>query len=188
MFLSTMTPIAEEEIAWLKGTIRLQLRVYLTRELPALEYVTSVRAVLMSDGGCAVLRNADGVHVLPGGRREPGETLGATLLREIREETGCSVEWAEPFALMHFRHLTEKPPNYPYPYPDFVQAVFIARGRPEAGPADPDEYEAAVEFASLSRLAAIDLPAYQRLLVASGLRMLNQSAAADTTGTTERPD
>jgi ADP-ribose pyrophosphatase YjhB (NUDIX family) len=187
MFSATMTPIAEEQIVWCGGTIRLQLKVYLARELPSLEYVTSVRAVLMSDTGCAVLRNADGVHVLPGGRLEPDETLEAALLREIREETGCIIEWAEPFALMHFRHLTDRPPNYPYPYPDFVQAVFMARGRPEARPADPDQYEVAVEFASTSKLAAIDLPAYQRLLVASGLRVLNQSAA-DTSGETGRRD
>lgn len=60
-FVSALTPIAEEEVLWLGGAIRLRLRVYLTDALPALEHITSVRAVLCTDDGCAVLRNVNGV-------------------------------------------------------------------------------------------------------------------------------
>ena len=95
-FFASKTPVAEEEVAWLGGTIRLRLRVYLTDEMPPLDYVSSVRAVVVPDAGCAVLRNADGVHVLPGGRREPDETLRETLCREIGEETGCRVATSQP--------------------------------------------------------------------------------------------
>ena len=82
-FFSARTPIAEEQVHWLNGAIRLRLRVYLTEELPELQYVTSVRAVLATDRGYAVLSNADGLHVLPGGRREAGEELTTTLAREL---------------------------------------------------------------------------------------------------------
>jgi 8-oxo-dGTP pyrophosphatase MutT (NUDIX family) len=171
-FFSTLTPVAEEEVAWLGGTIRLRLRVYLTDELPPLAYVTSVRAVVVAAAGCAVLRNPDGVHALPGGRREPHEALRDTLFREILEETGCLVTSSQPLALLHFHHLTDKPAVYPYPYPDFVQMVFAVRGTPGPFTGDPDRYEASVELVAPSQLAAIALPAYQRLLVRSALQLL----------------
>jgi 8-oxo-dGTP pyrophosphatase MutT (NUDIX family) len=171
-FFATLTPAAEEEVAWLGGTIRLRLRVYLTDELAPLDYVSSVRAVVVTDAGCAVLRNADGVHALPGGRREPDETLQETLCRELREEIGCRVTTSQPFGLLHFHHLTGKPSVYPYPYPDFLQVVFAVRGTPDEPSGTPDPYETSVEFVALSRLGSIELPAYQRLLVRSALLLL----------------
>jgi ADP-ribose pyrophosphatase YjhB (NUDIX family) len=97
-FFSKLTAVTAEEVVWLGGAIRLRLEVYLTEEMAPLEYFTSVRAVLFTDKGCAVSRNADGVHVLPGGRREGNEDILGTLRREILEETGCSVTWHRPLA------------------------------------------------------------------------------------------
>lgn len=171
-FVSALTPIAEEDVLWLGGALRLRLRVYLTDALPALEYITSVRAVLYTDTGCAVLRNVDGVHALPGGRRAAHESLEDTLRRELLEETGCGVSSLQPLALMHFQHLTPKPSDYPYPYPDFAQVVFAVRGAAQRAAGDPDSYETSVEFLAPSRLGELALPPYQRLLVKAGLQLL----------------
>ena len=108
-FFSGLEPIAQEQISWGGGAIRLQLEVYLTDVTPPLDYTASVRGVVVTDSGCAVLRNADGLHLLPGGRREGTEDIVATLQREVREETGCSVALLRPLALLHFHHLTAKP-------------------------------------------------------------------------------
>jgi ADP-ribose pyrophosphatase YjhB (NUDIX family) len=49
---------------------------------------TAVRAVLVRDGDVLLLRTRDGHWKLPGGGVEAGETLGAALERELREECG----------------------------------------------------------------------------------------------------
>lgn len=172
-FVGRMTPVARERTTWADGAIRLQVSVYLTAEVPPLDYVTSVRAVLFSPAGCAVLHNADGVHVLPAGRRERNESIQATLYREVLEETGCTVQSSQLYALLHFRHETPKPLNYAYPYPDFGHLVFAARtGAPRTFSGDPDGYEQRVEFVLPPALDRIEVPAYQRCLVAAALEVL----------------
>jgi 8-oxo-dGTP diphosphatase len=57
-----------------------------------------VTCALIQDKGLLLLaRRADsGRWELPGGKREPGETLPQCLRREITEELGCSVEVLQP--------------------------------------------------------------------------------------------
>jgi 8-oxo-dGTP pyrophosphatase MutT (NUDIX family) len=173
-FFSGLVPAAQEQISWCEGAIRLRLEVYLTDVRPPLEYTTSVRGVVLTDAGCAVLRNADGLHLLPGGRREGNEDIVATLHREVGEETGCSVASWQPLGLLHFHHLTAKPSDYAYPYPDFIQAVFAVRGSAGTFTGDPDRYELNVEFVPPSRLASlVEIPAYQRLLAGAALAALS---------------
>jgi hypothetical protein len=88
-FLGKLQPIARERATW--GAMKLRVDVYLTTELPPSSYVTSVRAVLFVDTGCALLHNVDDCHVLPGGRRESNESLSETLARELMEETACVI-------------------------------------------------------------------------------------------------
>lgn len=57
-----------------------------------------VTCALIQDEGLLLLaRRADsGRWELPGGKREPGESLPQCLEREIAEELGCTVEVLEP--------------------------------------------------------------------------------------------
>jgi 8-oxo-dGTP pyrophosphatase MutT (NUDIX family) len=174
-FFARIVPIGGEDVSWSNGAMRLRVEAYLTTRLPPSSYVTSARAILVADRGCAVLRNADGVHVLPGGRLQADESIEAALRREILEETGCSISWSQPLGVLHFHHVTAKPPDYPYPYPDFVHVVFAVRGVPDDGfGGDLDGYETSLEFVSPPQLDRIALPQYQRHLVAAALALLGQ--------------
>lgn len=57
---------------------------------------------------------------LPGGSADPGEHIGATAVREVKEETGVSAEFV---SLVAFRHLM----NYRFGKSDFY---FVARLKP----------------------------------------------------------
>jgi LmbE family N-acetylglucosaminyl deacetylase len=86
-FLARHTPGRAGMVVWENGCLPLRIAGYLSDALPPLDYVTSVRSLVFQDGALLVLRNRDGMHVLPGGRREAGETLEHTLAREVLEAT-----------------------------------------------------------------------------------------------------
>lgn len=58
----------------------------------------TARAIVLSpDGRCAVMYAARfGIHTLPGGGVEEGEAIEDALVREIAEETGCTIAACEP--------------------------------------------------------------------------------------------
>jgi 8-oxo-dGTP pyrophosphatase MutT (NUDIX family) len=60
-----------------------------------------------------------------------GSTAGTpspreTLRREVLEETGWTIDRPRPFGCLHFHHLSPKPPDYAYIYPDSLEPVFPA--------------------------------------------------------------
>lgn len=170
-FLVNRVPIAVERVNWANAAVELDLAVYLVSDEPPDAITTSVRAVVFTDGCCAVLSNPDGVHVLPGGRRAAGETPAITLAREVLEETGCTIRQSRLLGALVFHHRTPKPVGYAYPYPDFVQVVFaVVADRDLSFRSDSDGYEERVEFAPPEALHRYALPAYQRRLVAEALR------------------
>jgi ADP-ribose pyrophosphatase YjhB (NUDIX family) len=157
-FLDRHQPLYESRASWTwrsaeppcaVSSLPLRLCCYLSTELPALEYVSSVRAVVFSDDGrVLVMRNADSTHVLPGGRREPGETPEQTLRRELLEECGWRVEPREVLGFTHFRHLAPKPAGYPFPHPDFFWVIYRAHALSQvAGARDANDYERESWFA-----------------------------------------
>jgi 8-oxo-dGTP diphosphatase len=58
----------------------------------------SVKGVVIHQGRVLLLLNERDEWDLPGGRPDPGEDHRAALLREVREETGLSVEIGEALA------------------------------------------------------------------------------------------
>jgi 8-oxo-dGTP pyrophosphatase MutT (NUDIX family) len=56
------------------------------------EYPLSIKGVLIHDGRVLLLLNERGEWDLPGGRPDPGEDHRPALAREVREETGLTVE------------------------------------------------------------------------------------------------
>ena len=66
--------------------------------------VLAVSAAILRDGHVLIVRRArppaQGLYTLPGGAVEVGETLIETLIREVREELGMTIE---PIALAGYR-------------------------------------------------------------------------------------
>lgn len=135
--------------------ISLRVRSYLSDLLPPLAYIPPVRCLVLRDDRILVSRNAHRMHIVPGGRRELGESLEETLRREVLEETGWQVTDAARLGFMHFHHLNPRPPDYAYPYPDFIQLIYRAqaeRYQPEAKIAD--DYEVRAWFHPLAQARA----------------------------------
>ncbi|MCA1594925.1 MAG: NUDIX domain-containing protein [Chloroflexi bacterium] len=134
-FLSSRVVGAEECTEW--GGLPLRIQSYLSEDLPDIQWITSVRGLVFRDCEILVVRDPRSIHLMPGGRREAGESLEETLNREVLEETGWTIGRPDLLGFMHFRHLAACPPGYRYPYPEFVQAVYCAR----AISLDPDARE-----------------------------------------------
>jgi 8-oxo-dGTP pyrophosphatase MutT (NUDIX family) len=157
-YLSKYQPQAEELVHW--DELRLRVTSYLTGEIPPLALVTSVRAIVLSDESVVVVRAPEGLHLLPGGRREPGEALVDTLTREVLEETGWTIGQIQLIGFKHYHHITPKPAGYLYPYPDFLQLVYRAVAMqylPEAREVDGYEIETMlIPVAEALRLPLVD--------------------------------
>ena len=167
-YLGALAPALTLEEHW--GALRFALTAYLTDSLPPLDYVTSVRAIVRREGSVLVVRDPVNTHILPGGRREPGESLIETLRREALEESGWSLVEIRQIGIMHFHHLTENPDAYPYPYPDFAQIVCTARADEYlAHLRDANGYELDAQFTPLPDVAAMPLPAIQRVFLDAAL-------------------
>jgi 8-oxo-dGTP pyrophosphatase MutT (NUDIX family) len=154
-FLSKYSPSIEELVHW--DDLRLHVTSYLTADFPPLAFVTSVRAIVLNEASVILVRAPDGTHILPGGRREEGEALTDTLMREVLEETGWTIDRLQLLGVKHYHHLTPIPPDYRYPYPDFLQLVYCAHAQqhlPEAR--ELDGYEIETKF--IPTTEALGLP------------------------------
>ena len=173
-FLARCERLAEEIAIWGQGAgaTRLCLVTYVTAETPPLAYVTSVRALVCRGDEVLVVRDPSGYHVIPGGRREAGETLEETLRREVLEETGWALGPITPFGLLHFHHLGPQLPGYHSPYPDFLHAVYLAEAGgfvPGALVTGEQAYELEAGFRPLAEIDGLGLPLGQRRLLAAAL-------------------
>jgi len=174
-FLARYEPVsAHDEVAWLTGEIRQRVDSYLADDAPPSSYIVSARSLVLRGGDVLTMRNADGWHILPGGRREAGETVEQTVRRELLEESGIHIEGLIPLGFIHFHHLTPKPVGYPrdFLYPDFISVVFIS----EAGVADRtakvlDDYEEEAIFRTVAETRELELPDHMVCFLDAALRI-----------------
>lgn len=183
-FLADHEPIAVEDVVW-GSRMRLRITAYLTDAMPPLRYVTSARAIVMHGDRILVAEDVDGGrHVLPGGRLEASELPEAALHREIAEETGWQVEGVRQLGLLHFRHLTPKPPDYRYPYPNFIQVIYRADAkRLEPGHIVDDDYVVGAELIPVPMVRTIALSPAERMFLDAAIG----NHDADMPGIGERP-
>ncbi|WP_340646426.1 NUDIX domain-containing protein [Phenylobacterium sp.] len=88
--------------------------------------ISAVRAVVFKGPKVVVLSESDGTHhVMPGGRRELGESLETTVRRELLEECGWHVSELRPFAFLHFQHPGPAPPP---DWCDFTNLIYLTEG------------------------------------------------------------
>lgn len=171
--LAAHAPFFDHEVQRPQG--RLRARGY-TAAIPAPDImVSAVRAVVFKGRRVVVVSEADGVsHVMPGGRREPGEGLETTVRRELLEECGWHVGALRPFAFLHFQHPGPKPPP---DWCDFVNVIYLT----EAGRYDPrarDRTQGEVRSRLMSVRAAFDaIPDRHRSILAAALTPRGTSPA-----------
>ena len=175
-FLARHVPVGTESVVW-DHLFRFHVATYLSDEFPPLELVTSVRAIVLLDGLVLVQRDRDSLHVLPGGRREAGESLEATPHREVREETGWTLGWVSSLGFMHYHHLGPKPPDHPYPYPDFVQVVYAARATTFSAESKlDDDFEMESSFIPTADLEGLGLSRREVTYLDAALRVTSRFA------------
>lgn len=179
-FLARYQPHSEEVAVW--GPHQFQVASYLCVDMPPDALIISVRAIVCDGRRLLVVRDPDSIHIMPGGRREPGETLEQTLRREVLEETGWQIDSPSLLGFKHFHHLTPKPPGYPYPYPDFLQLIYRARPKQYvAGARHIDSYELAAMLVPLNQKDALPLSASERIFLAAAVNAQPRSSARTVT-------
>lgn len=68
-----------------------RLQIEFTLDEPSDELVANVKIIGRADGGIVVCATDRGWRMIPGGTREPGETIAETAGRELREESGGTI-------------------------------------------------------------------------------------------------
>ncbi len=157
-FLQGKNPFHGTQALWTDGTLPLRVRYFLSNYQAPEELVTSVRCLVQQNESVLALRNRDGVHVLPGGRRQDEETLEQTLRREVCEETGWLVDNISLLGFMHLEHLGPKPSGYEFLYPHFLQVVYhshASRHVPESMLGN--DYEEEANFVQIGNLTEMGI-------------------------------
>lgn len=170
-FLRRHEMAAEAWPVWGHGRVRLREHTYLSQEMPPDELISSVRAVLFRGDEVMVIQDhADDPYIVPGGRREAGESVLETLHREVLEETGWTLQQTAMLGFVHYQHLTPKPEGHQYPYPNFIQVVYTALAdtfHPEA--IEPDEYVTSSRFQPTADVLRLALKPSQQVLLAAAI-------------------
>jgi ADP-ribose pyrophosphatase YjhB (NUDIX family) len=152
-------------VVWVPGELEFTVTTVLGGDPPPDHLVTSVRCIVARQDHVLVMTDRDGSrHILPGGRREPHETIHQTIGRELQEETGLTVNVMEPIGFLVFDHLMPRPAAYPYPYPRFIQRLFTGEAPGTAPPHCVDEWVVDAAFMSIAD-ALPYLPHSQQLLL-----------------------
>ncbi len=89
--------------------------------------VANVSMVPYTAAGWVALVLADGRPEVPGGTREPGESIEATLRRELLEEAGARLESFKPFGVWDCVSAAEAPYRPHLPHPRFQRLVGVGR-------------------------------------------------------------
>ncbi|MCA9896729.1 MAG: NUDIX hydrolase [Ardenticatenaceae bacterium] len=160
-FLRGKTAVSTQSPTWQWHNYprRLHQQTFLSSDLPPDELTSSARAILLRGNEVMVIRDfQNDPYIIPGGRREPGETVMDTLRRELLGETGWSVGTTAVIGTIYFEHLTPKPPDYKYPHPHFFWPIFVAQADqfyPKA--IQPEKHAVSSEVRLISEVIAWDL-------------------------------
>jgi ADP-ribose pyrophosphatase YjhB (NUDIX family) len=173
-FLNSLHANFADTIVWGNGAIRLDLKGYLDIQSPPDRFVLAGRAMVVRGNEVLLVETPYGNHILPGGRRENGETTEDAVQREVLEETGWVVNNLTPFAVLHLQYQTPMPQNVGRViYPDFIWHVFIAEPseyREQRRIQDEREVVLAANFKPIGEVLKSGLAPFQQELLAALVR------------------
>ncbi len=169
-FLSPLTVFEEETQVWESfGTVRISC--YLTDKMPPLRYVSSARAVVIDGDRVLLVQDRDGgVHIIPGGKLEAGETPEDAMRREVIEETGWSLSFCTPIGVLHFANVRPMSEGQRV-QPDFLHVVYAGiPGKYHPELMEVDGYEIGSEFVSIDQVRRMSLGTGQETYIDTAIR------------------
>lgn len=132
----------------------------------ATSIVVAASAFVLDDSGRLLMirRTDNGLHALPGGRHELGETLTQTAIRETDEETGVTVEVTGLVGIYsNPEHVVE------FSDGEVRQEFSICfRARPVAGEPRPSDESSEAVWVERDRIASLDVHPSIRLRIEHG--------------------
>jgi 8-oxo-dGTP pyrophosphatase MutT (NUDIX family) len=151
-----------DDVRW--GELEFRVTSHRSDRLPDGTPVTSARAIVWRPGQVMVVCDPTSVHVLPGGRLEPGEEPEHALRREVLEETGWHLGTPTLLGSLHFRHRGPRPTaGWQPPYPEFLQVVYVAAAiRYDPAAREQHGYELWSEFQPIAEVHRLPLSNGQR--------------------------
>ncbi len=170
-FLRGRTPAATERVVWPRSAGEFDFSAYLTPDPPPLELVVSSRAILVRGSQVLAFDSPTGTtHVIPGGRREPGESLEDTLTREIREEIGCEIApGPRPLGFIQLHDRLAPRDGSPYPYPDSLWVVYAATALPGGTSPIGDEWVRDPRFVDVGTLSGLNVSPVELVFVEAAM-------------------
>ena len=178
-FLAPLRSQLTEPVEWTLA--HFEVNTYFHSQVPPIDFITSVRAIVLRGQGekareVLVVQDPDGYHILPGGRREEGESLIDTVVRELLEETGWQVTVGALLGFKHFYRLTPARPEFRYAHPHFAQLVYVAMAaayQPQA--IEEDGYEIGAHFVKIDQLDQYNITAGERLFLGAALMQVENN-------------
>ena len=170
-FLARQRLVSTSTAQWRRG-IELRISCYLSDEAPPTDLVPSVRAIVFREDSLLVMKNLDGMGILPGGRVEKGETHDEALRRELLEEAGVEVAIMGRIGFMHLKHTSPKPDGYPFLYPDFIWLIWAAsfvEFKPDL--MVDGGYEVSSRFVPLQEIDELKLDGHEPAFLAAALAL-----------------
>jgi 8-oxo-dGTP diphosphatase len=148
------------------------------------ELVSRLHLVAVTAGGeVIVCRSTQGWRFLPGGTREPGESLHDLARRELMEEAGALCLGPPSYFAAHVATSSRAEPYRPHlPHPKAYWAYAVVDAEIVGSPTNPPDGETVVEVQALPAGLAADFLADEDPLHADVLRLAEAMGLLGPTG------